>query len=146
MVLPILPADMVDDKMKYYVNPTGRFVIGGPQGDTGVTGRKIIVDTYGGYSRHGGGAFPAKTRPRSIVRELMPRAGWPRTSLPPDWLRNVRFRSLTPSASRRPLSVMVDTFGTGEIPDTKIAGLVDQIFDLRPGLIIKNLTSAPADL
>jgi S-adenosylmethionine synthetase len=139
VVLPVLPAEMVDDKMKYYMNPTGRFVIGGPQGDTGVTGRKIIVDTYGGYSRHGGGCFSGKD-PTKVDRSGTYAARWVAKNIIAAGLaKKCEVQIAYAIGIARPLSVMVDTFGTGEIPDTKIAGLVDQIFDLRPGLIIKNL-------
>jgi len=139
VVLPVLPAEMVDDKMKYYMNPTGRFVIGGPQGDTGVTGRKIIVDTYGGYSRHGGGCFSGKD-PTKVDRSGAYAARWVAKNIIAAGLaKKCEVQIAYAIGIARPLSVMVDTFGTGEIPDTKIAGLVDQIFDLRPGLIIKNL-------
>lgn len=139
VVLPILPEELVDDKIIYYVNPTGRFVIGGPQGDTGVTGRKIIVDTYGGYSRHGGGCFSGKD-PTKVDRS----GGYAVRHV----AKNVVAAGLAKKCEvqvayaigvARPLSVMVDTFGTGEIPDAKIAELINEVFDLRPGLIIKNL-------
>ena len=139
VILPVLPQELVDDKIKYYVNPTGRFVIGGPQGDTGVTGRKIIVDTYGGYSRHGGGCFSGKD-PTKVDRSGTYAARWVAKNIVAAGLANkceVQFAYAIGIA--RPLSVMVDTFGTGKIPDVKIAKLVEESFDLRPGLIIKNL-------
>ncbi len=139
VVLPILPPEMVDDKMKYYMNPTGRFVIGGPQGDTGVTGRKIIVDTYGGYSRHGGGCFSGKD-PTKVDRSGTYAARWVAKNIIAAGLaKKCEVQIAYAIGIARPLSVMVDTFGTGEIPDTKIGQLVDQVFDLRPGLIIKHL-------
>ncbi|MDI6732025.1 MAG: methionine adenosyltransferase [Candidatus Margulisbacteria bacterium] len=139
VILPILPEDLIDDKIKYYVNPTGRFVIGGPQGDTGVTGRKIIVDTYGGYTRHGGGAFSGKD-PTKVDRSAAYAARWVAKNVVAAGLaKKCELQLAYAIGIARPLSVLVDTFGTGEIPDAKIAKLVDEIFDLRPGLIIKHL-------
>ena len=139
VVLPILPEEMVDDKIKYYVNPTGRFVIGGPQGDTGVTGRKIIVDTYGGYARHGGGAFSGKD-PTKVDRSGTYAARWVAKNIVAAGLaKKCEVQLAYAIGIARPLSIMVDTFGTGEIPESKIAELVEGVFDLRPGLIIKNL-------
>ncbi len=139
VILPILPSDMVDDQIKYYVNPTGRFVIGGPQGDTGVTGRKIIVDTYGGYSRHGGGAFSGKD-PTKVDRSGTYAARWVAKNIVAAGLaKKCEVQLAYAIGIARPLSIMVDTFGTGEIPEGKIAQLVDEVFDLRPGLIIKHL-------
>ncbi|NQT29755.1 MAG: methionine adenosyltransferase [Candidatus Saganbacteria bacterium] len=139
VILPILPESMVHDKMKYYVNPTGRFVIGGPQGDSGVTGRKIIVDTYGGYSRHGGGAFSGKD-PTKVDRSGTYAARWVAKNIVAAGLAKCCEVQIAYAIGiARPLSVMIDTFGTGEIPDAKIAELVKSVFDLRPGLIIKHL-------
>ncbi len=139
VILPILPSELVDDKIKYYVNPTGRFVIGGPQGDTGVTGRKIIVDTYGGYSRHGGGAFSGKD-PTKVDRSGTYAARWVAKNIVAAGLATkCEVQIAYAIGIARPLSVMVDTFGTGEIPDARIGKLVDETFDLRPGLIIKHL-------
>ena len=139
VIIPTLPEHLVDDQIKYYVNPTGRFVIGGPQGDTGVTGRKIIVDTYGGYSRHGGGAFSGKD-PTKVDRSGTYAARWVAKNIVAAGLATkCEVQIAYAIGIARPLSVMVDTFGTGEIPDGKIAKLVNEIFDLRPGLIIKHL-------
>ena len=139
VVLPILPEEMVDDKTKYYVNPTGRFVIGGPQGDTGVTGRKIIVDTYGGYSRHGGGCFSGKD-PTKVDRSGSYAVRYVAKNIVAAGLaKKCEVQVAYAIGMAKPLSVMVDTYGTGEIPDGKIAQLVNEVFDLRPGLIIKNL-------
>ena len=139
VILPTLPVELVDDKVKYYVNPTGRFVIGGPQGDTGVTGRKIIVDTYGGYSRHGGGAFSGKD-PTKVDRSGTYAARWVAKNIVAAGLATKCEVQLAYAIGiAHPLSIMVDTFGTGEIPDAKIAKIVDEVFDLRPGLIIKEL-------
>lgn len=139
VIIPTIPAELVDDKIKYYVNPTGRFVIGGPQGDTGVTGRKIIVDTYGGYARHGGGAFSGKD-PTKVDRSGAYAARWVAKNVVAAGLaKKCEVQVAYGIGIARPLSVMVDTFGTGEIPDTKIAKLIEETFDLRPGMIIKNL-------
>jgi len=139
VILPILPGDLVDEQLKHYVNPTGRFVIGGPQGDTGVTGRKIIVDTYGGYSRHGGGAFSGKD-PTKVDRSGTYAARWVAKNVVAAGLaKKCEVQVSYAIGIARPLSVMVDTFGTGVIPDFKIAKLIEEHFDLRPGLIIKHL-------
>jgi len=139
VVIPILPAELVDDKIKYYVNPTGRFVIGGPQGDTGVTGRKIIVDTYGGYARHGGGAFSGKD-PTKVDRSGAYAARWVAKNVVAAGLADKCEVQLAYAIGiARPLSIMVDTFGTGKVSDQKISELIDGTFDLRPGLIIKHL-------
>jgi S-adenosylmethionine synthetase len=139
VIIPIIPSDLVDDKIKYYVNPTGRFVIGGPQGDSGVTGRKIIVDTYGGYSRHGGGAFSGKD-PTKVDRSGTYAARWVAKNIVAAGLaKRCEVQLSYAIGIARPLSIMIDTFGTGKIGDGKIAELVDKVFDLRPGLIIKAL-------
>jgi len=139
VVLPILPAEMVDDKTIYYVNPTGRFVIGGPQGDTGVTGRKIIVDTYGGYSRHGGGCFSGKD-PTKVDRSGTYAARWVAKNIVAAGLaKKCEVQIAYAIGIARPLSVMVDTFGTGVVSDEKIVAAINEVFDLRPGMIIKHL-------
>jgi len=139
VVLPILPEELVDDKIKYYVNPTGRFVIGGPQGDTGVTGRKIIVDTYGGYSRHGGGCFSGKD-PTKVDRSGTYAARWVAKNVVASGLaKQCEVQIAYAIGVARPLSVMVDTFGTGKLENHIIEDLILEHFDLRPGLIIKNL-------
>lgn len=139
VILPILPQEMVDDKTKYYVNPTGRFVIGGPQGDTGVTGRKIIVDSYGGYSRHGGGAFSGKD-PTKVDRSGTYAARWVAKNIVAAKLaKKCEVQIAYAIGIAHPLSIMVDTFGTGELSEDKIAKLVEEVFDLRPGMIIKHL-------
>ena len=139
VIIPILPPYLIDDKIKYYVNPTGRFVIGGPQGDSGVTGRKIIVDTYGGYSRHGGGAFSGKD-PTKVDRSGTYAARWVAKNIVAAGLATKCEVQLAYAIGvARPLSIMIDTFGTGKIEDDKIAKLVDKHFDLRPGLIITEL-------
>jgi len=139
VVLPILPAEMVDDKTIYYVNPTGRFVIGGPQGDTGVTGRKIIVDTYGGYSRHGGGCFSGED-PTKVDRSGTYAARWVAKNIVAAGLaKKCEVQIAYAIGIARPLSVMVDTFGTGVVSDEKIVAAINEVFDLRPGMIIKHL-------
>jgi S-adenosylmethionine synthetase len=139
VILPILPEELVDDKIKYYVYPTGRFVIGGPQGDTGVTGRKIIVDTYGGYARHGGGAFSGKD-PTKVDRSGAYAARWVAKNVVAAGLADKCEVQLAYAIGiARPLSIMVDTFGTGRIPEKRISELIGEVFDLRPGLIIKQL-------
>jgi S-adenosylmethionine synthetase len=139
VILPILPQKLVDDKIMYYVNPTGRFVIGGPQGDSGVTGRKIIVDTYGGYSRHGGGAFSGKD-PTKVDRSGTYAARWVAKNIVAAGLaKKCEVQLAYAIGIARPLSIMVDTFGTGKLAEDKIADLVDEVFDLRPGMIIKHL-------
>ncbi|MFA6417742.1 MAG: methionine adenosyltransferase [Candidatus Margulisiibacteriota bacterium] len=139
VIAPVLPKNMIDEKTKYYINPTGRFVIGGPQGDSGVTGRKIIVDTYGGYSRHGGGAFSGKD-PTKVDRSGAYAARWVAKNIVAAGLaKKCEVQLAYAIGIAHPLSIMVDTFGTGTISDNNIAKLVDEVFDLRPGLIIKNL-------
>lgn len=139
VILPMLPQNLVDDRIKYFVNPTGRFVIGGPQGDTGVTGRKIIVDTYGGYARHGGGAFSGKD-PTKVDRSGTYAARYVAKNVVAAGLaQKCEVQIAYAIGVAKPLSVMVDTFDTGKIPDTKIAELIEKHFDLRPGLMIKNL-------
>ncbi len=139
VILPILPENLVDDKIKYFVNPTGRFVIGGPQGDTGVTGRKIIVDTYGGYARHGGGAFSGKD-PTKVDRSGTYAARYVAKNIVAAGLATkCEVQIAYAIGVAKPLSVMVDSFGTGKIADHRIAEIVNEIIDLRPGFIIKNL-------
>jgi S-adenosylmethionine synthetase len=139
VVLPVLPEKLVDDKVKYYVNPTGRFVIGGPQGDTGVTGRKIIVDTYGGYARHGGGCFSGKD-PTKVDRSGTYAARWvAKNVVAAELASKCEVQLAYAIGVARPISVMVDTYGTGKITEEKIAALINEVFDLRPGLLIKQL-------
>ncbi len=130
---------MVDDDLKIYVNPTGRFVIGGPQGDAGVTGRKIIVDTYGGMGRHGGGAFSGKD-PTKVDRSAAYAARWAAKNVVAAGLADrCEIQVAYAIGVAHPLSVNVETFGTGKIADDKIADLVTEHFDLRPGAIIRDL-------
>ncbi len=139
VIMPTLPAEMVDEKLKIYVNPTGRFVIGGPQGDAGVTGRKIIVDSYGGMGRHGGGAFSGKD-PTKVDRSAAYAARWAAKNIVAAGLaQRCEIQVAYAIGVAHPLSINVETFGTGIIPDEDIAGLIQEHFDLRPGAIIRDL-------
>ncbi len=139
VIKPVLPEEMVDDDLKIYVNPTGRFVIGGPMGDAGLTGRKIIVDTYGGMGRHGGGAFSGKD-PTKVDRSAAYAARWAAKNVVAAGLADrCEIQVAYAIGVAHPLSVNVETFGTGNIADEKIAQLVLEHFDLRPGAIIRDL-------
>ncbi len=139
VITPVLPEDMVDEALKIYINPTGRFVIGGPMGDAGLTGRKIIVDTYGGMGRHGGGAFSGKD-PTKVDRSAAYAARWAAKNVVAAGLADrCEIQVAYAIGVAHPLSVNVETFGTGKIADEKIAGLVEEHFDLRPGAIIRDL-------
>ena len=139
IIMPALPADMVDNNIKVYVNPTGRFVVGGPMGDAGVTGRKIIVDTYGGMGRHGGGAFSGKD-PTKVDRSGAYAARYVAKNIVAAGLADrVEVQVAYAIGVAHPLSVNVETFGTARIADEKISALVDEYFDLRPGAIIRDL-------
>lgn len=137
VILTTIPEDLLDNNTKFLINPTGRFVIGGPNGDTGLTGRKIIVDTYGGYSRHGGGAFSGKD-PTKVDRSAAYAARY--------IAKNIVAASLAEKCEveiayaigvAKPVSVLVDTFGTGKVSDEELSKAVDKVFDLRPSAIIK---------
>ncbi len=139
VIMPSLPPEMVDSHLKIFVNPTGRFVIGGPLGDSGVTGRKIIVDSYGGMGRHGGGAFSGKD-PTKVDRSAAYAARWAAKNIVAAGLaERCEIQVAYAIGVARPLSVYVDTFGTGVIPDEEISCLVENNFDLRPGAIIRDL-------
>ena len=136
---PVLPKELVDDKTRYLVNPTGRFVVGGPQGDSGLTGRKIIVDTYGGYARHGGGAFSGKD-PTKVDRSAAYAARYVAKNLVAAGLaRRLEVQVAYAIGVASPVSLHVDSFGTGVIPDYEIEELIRRNFDLRPAAIIRNL-------
>ena len=139
VIMNILPQNMIDEETKFYINPTGRFVVGGPQGDTGLTGRKIIVDTYGGCARHGGGAFSGKD-PTKVDRSAAYAARYVAKNIVAAGLaKKCELQIAYAIGVSKPVSVMVDTFGTGKFSDNEIAAAVDQIFDLRPASIIKDL-------
>ena len=139
VIYPVLPKEFVDENTKIFINPTGRFVIGGPQGDSGLTGRKIIVDTYGGYARHGGGAFSGKD-PTKVDRSAAYAARYIAKNIVAAGLADeceIQFAYAIGVA--RPVSVMVDTFGSGKLPDEKLTEIVNEVFDLRPAAIIRDL-------
>ncbi len=139
VILPVLPPEMVDDNLKIYVNPTGRFVIGGPLGDSGLTGRKIIVDTYGGMGRHGGGCFSGKD-PTKVDRSAAYAARWAAKNVVAAGLaQRCEIQVAYAIGVAHPLSINVETFGTGRISDEQIAALITEHFDLRPGAIIRDL-------
>ncbi|MEG1887358.1 MAG: methionine adenosyltransferase, partial [Oscillospiraceae bacterium] len=139
VIKPIVPKELFDESTKIYINPTGRFVVGGPQGDTGLTGRKIIVDTYGGYSRHGGGAFSGKD-PTKVDRSAAYAARHVAKNVVAAGLATRCEVQLAYAIGvAHPVSVMVDTFSTGTISDERIAEAVKNVFDLRPAAIIENL-------
>ncbi len=139
VIEPVLPAHLVDDEMLIYTNPTGRFVVGGPMGDAGLTGRKIIVDTYGGMGRHGGGAFSGKDCTK-VDRSAAYAARWVAKNIVAAGIADrCELQIAYAIGVAHPLSVNVETFGTGKIDDEQIAQLVDRYFDLRPGAIIHDL-------
>jgi len=139
VIIPTLPAELVDDNTKIYVNPTGRFVVGGPQGDSGLTGRKIIVDTYGGSAPHGGGAFSGKD-PTKVDRSAAYAARWVAKNVVAAGLADrCQVQLAYAIGVARPVSVRVDTFGTGTVADAVLEEAVDKVFDLRPTAIINRL-------
>lgn len=134
-----IPSEYLDENTKYFINPTGRFVIGGPQGDSGLTGRKIIVDTYGGYGRHGGGAFSGKD-PTKVDRSAAYAARWVAKNLVAAGAADKLEIELAYAIGvAKPVSIEVDTFGTGKIPEDKIVDIIGKVFDLRPAAIISDL-------
>lgn len=139
VILPVVPAELLDEETKYFINPTGRFVIGGPQGDAGLTGRKIIVDTYGGYARHGGGAFSGKD-PTKVDRSAAYAARYVAKNLVAAGLADkVEIQLAYAIGVASPVSVNVDTYGTGKVSEEKLVELVREHFDLRPAGIISML-------
>ena len=139
VIKPIIPTELLDEDTKYFVNPTGKFVIGGPQGDSGLTGRKIIVDTYGGYAHHGGGAFSGKD-PTKVDRSATYAARWVAKNMVAAGLADkCEVQVAYAIGIAKPVSIMVDSFGTGKLSDEKLAEIVEKHFDLRPGSIIRDL-------
>ena len=139
VIRQVIPAELLDENTKYFINPTGRFVVGGPQGDSGLTGRKIIVDTYGGYARHGGGAFSGKD-PSKVDRSAAYAARWVAKNVVAAGLATKCEVELAYAIGvAQPVSIMVDTFGTGTVADEKIEKAVEQVFDLTPAAIIRDL-------
>ena len=139
VIRAVIPAALLDEHTKYFINPTGRFVIGGPQGDSGLTGRKIIVDTYGGYARHGGGAFSGKD-PSKVDRSAAYAARWVAKNIVAAGLaRRCEVQLAYAIGVAHPVSIMVDTFGTGVAGDDKIEAAVEKVFDLTPAAIIRDL-------
>ena len=139
VIKPIIPCELFDDNTKVFINPTGRFVVGGPQGDTGLTGRKIIVDTYGGYARHGGGAFSGKD-PTKVDRSAAYAARYVAKNIVAAKLaKKCEIQLAYAIGVANPVSVMVDTFGTGIVDDEKLASAINKVFDLRPAAIIDKL-------
>ena len=139
VIRPIIPAGLMDEQTKIFVNPTGRFVVGGPQGDSGLTGRKIIVDTYGGYAPHGGGAFSGKD-PTKVDRSATYMARYAAKNVVAAGLaKRCQVQLAYAIGVARPVSVMVDTAGTGVVPDEELAAAVEKVFDFRPAAIIDQL-------
>lgn len=139
VIKEVVPAELLDSETRYFINPTGRFVVGGPQGDSGLTGRKIIVDTYGGYGRHGGGAFSGKD-PTKVDRSAAYAARWVAKNLVAAGVADkLEIQVAYAIGVAKPVSIEVDTFGTGKVREDKIVEIVEKVFDLRPGAIIRDL-------
>ena len=139
VVRPVVPAALLDENTRYFINPTGRFVIGGPQGDSGLTGRKIIVDTYGGSAPHGGGAFSGKD-PTKVDRSAAYAARWvAKTVVAAGLAKRCQVQLAYAIGVAHPVSVLVETFGTGTVSDERLAAAVNRVFDLRPTAIIRDL-------
>ncbi|MFT8314535.1 MAG: methionine adenosyltransferase [Clostridium sp.] len=139
VIKPVVPAELLDENTKYFINPTGRFVVGGPQGDSGLTGRKIIVDTYGGYGRHGGGAFSGKD-PTKVDRSAAYASRWVAKNLVAAGIADkLEIQLAYAIGVAKPVSISIDTFGTGKISEDKIVEIVEKVFDLRPAAIIRDL-------
>jgi S-adenosylmethionine synthetase len=139
VVKEVIPASMLNDRTEYLINPTGRFVIGGPQGDSGLTGRKIIVDTYGGWGRHGGGAFSGKD-PSKVDRSAAYMARWVAKTIVASGLSSIAELQVAYAIGHpKPVSVYVDTFGTGVVADSVISEAVQQVFSFKPADIVKQL-------
>ena len=139
VIRQVIPAQLLDENTKYFINPTGRFVVGGPQGDSGLTGRKIIVDTYGGYARHGGGAFSGKD-PSKVDRSAAYAARWVAKNIVAAGIASKCEVELAYAIGvAEPVSILVDTFGTGKVEDERIEQAVEKVFDLRPAAIIQAL-------
>ncbi len=139
VIKPVVPAELLDENTKYFINPTGRFVVGGPQGDSGLTGRKIIVDTYGGYGRHGGGAFSGKD-PTKVDRSAAYAARWVAKNLVAAGVADkLEIQLAYAIGVAKPVSIEIDTFGTGKLSEEKIVDIVNRVFDLRPAAIIRDL-------
>ena len=139
VIQPVLPAEMLDENTKYYINPTGRFVVGGPQGDSGLTGRKIIVDTYGGAARHGGGAFSGKD-PTKVDRSAAYAARYiAKNIVAADLADRCEVQLAYAIGVANPVSILIDTYGTGQVSEEKLAAAVEKVFDLTPDGIIEML-------